>query len=171
MGATKTQVMNLLELRYDYQSARNVLVNWRKAAGIKDDSENLDDAQLRCLLAYLKNNESAAERVYAAIERLILTDNGEMPAENIAEAPAAEVVAEAPVAEAVAEAVADAPAFEENAWEAQVSEENADDAQVSEENADDAQAADENADDAQAADENADNRAAEGGKKKKNKKR
>ena len=37
MGASKTQVMNLLEMRFDYQSARNVLVNWRKAAGIKDD--------------------------------------------------------------------------------------------------------------------------------------
>lgn len=155
MGATKTQVMNLLELRYDYQSARNVLVNWRKAAGIKEDSENLDDAQLRCLLAYLKNNEAAAERVHAAIERLILTDNGDMPAENIVETPAAEVV-EAPVAEEIAEAPAEEAVVE---------------APVAEENADEAQASEENADEAQAADENADNRAAEGGKKKKNKKR
>ena len=35
MGATKTQITNLLEMRFDYQSARNVLNNWRKFAQIK----------------------------------------------------------------------------------------------------------------------------------------
>ncbi len=72
MGATKTQITNLLEMRYDYQSARNVLNNWRKFAQIKEDVDPMTDTHLVSLLEYLKANAPEACRVHAAVERLIL---------------------------------------------------------------------------------------------------
>ncbi len=72
MGATKTQITNLLEMRYDYQSARNVLNNWRKFAQIKEDVDPMTDTHLVSLLDYLKANAPEACRVHAAVERLIL---------------------------------------------------------------------------------------------------
>lgn len=107
MGASKTQIMNYLEMRFDYQSARNVMYNWRKTAGIKDELESLDDNHLKCLLSYLKANAADATRVHAAIERLILSD-----CDGCVEAPAVveEAVVEAPVVE---EAVVEAPVVEE----------------------------------------------------------
>ena len=162
MGASKTQVMNLLELRYDYQSARNVLVNWRKAAGIKEDVDSLDDVQLRCLLAYLKDNAAEAKRVHDAIERLILTDNGDAPAVEAAPAIEAVAVEEAPAIEAVA--VEEAPVIEAVA----VEEAPAIEAVATEEAP--ADAAEEAPADA-AEEAPADAAPAEGGKKKKNKKR
>lgn len=87
MGASKTQITNFLEMRYDYQSARNVLVNWRKAAKIKEDLDSFDDNQLRSLLDYLKENASEATRVHAAIERLILNQESQ-PVHEIHEEPA-----------------------------------------------------------------------------------
>lgn len=93
MGATKSHILNLLEMRFDFQSARNVLNNWRKFAQIKDDSDDLNDDKLKSLLAYLQNNAPDATRVMAAVERLILAndvepnapavENIEQPAENI----------------------------------------------------------------------------------------
>lgn len=98
MGATKSHILNLLEMRFDFQSARNVLNNWKKFAQIKDDADELNDDKLKSLLAYLQNNAPDATRVLAAIERLILAkdveepapvvENIEQPAENI------EIVAE-----------------------------------------------------------------------------
>ena len=72
MGAEKTRVLSYLEMRYDFVSARNVLNNWMKTAGIKDDADYLDDNALKSLLGYLKDNAADAARVHAAIERLIL---------------------------------------------------------------------------------------------------
>ena len=121
MGASKTQITNYLEMRFDYQSARNVLVNWRKSAKIKDDIDSFDDNQLRSLLDYLKENAADATRVHAAIERCILSHDApvshEPVVEPVVEEPAPEVhePEAAPVEEVVAESeVQDAPA-EENA--------------------------------------------------------
>ena len=75
MGATKTQITNLLEMRFDYQSARNVLNNWRKFAQIKEDPDPMTDVQLVSLLEYLKANAPDAARVHAAVERLILAQD------------------------------------------------------------------------------------------------
>ena len=71
MGAEKTRVLNYLEMRYDFVSARNVLNNWMKTADVKD-ADYLDDNALKSLLEYLKDNAADAARVHAAIERLIL---------------------------------------------------------------------------------------------------
>ncbi|MBO5754039.1 MAG: hypothetical protein J6S69_10210 [Proteobacteria bacterium] len=117
MGASKTQIMNYLEMRFDYQSARNVLNNWRRTVGIKDELESLDDCQLKCLLAYLKTNAADATRVHAAIERLILSDCEACCAsveETVVETPVEETVVETPVEETVVDApvedaVVDAP--------------------------------------------------------------
>jgi hypothetical protein len=106
MGASKTQIMNYLEMRFDYQSARNVLNNWRRTVGIKDELESLDDCQLKCLLAYLKTNAADATRVHAAIERLILSDCEACCApveETVVETPVEETVVETPVEETVVE--------------------------------------------------------------------
>lgn len=129
MGASKTQIMNYLEMRFDYQSARNVLNNWRRTVGIKDELESLDDCQLKCLLAYLKTNAADATRVHAAIERLILSDCEACCApveENIVETPVEETVVETPVEDAVVDApveetVVDAP-VEENIVETPIEE-------------------------------------------------
>jgi hypothetical protein len=107
MGASKTQIMNYLEMRFDYQSARNVLNNWRRTVGIKDELESLDDCQLKCLLAYLKTNAADATRVHAAIERLILSDCEACCApveETVVETPVEETVVETPVEETVVDA-------------------------------------------------------------------
>lgn len=78
MGANNTQIMNLLEMRFDYQSARNVLNNWRKLNGIKGEPEELDDAQLKSFLIYLKEEAPAAMRLQDSIERLILNKDAEI---------------------------------------------------------------------------------------------
>ena len=85
MGASKTQITNYLEMRFDYQSARNVLVNWRKSAKIKDDLDSFDDNHLRSLLDYLKENAADATRVHAAIERCILSQDAAEHHEPVAE--------------------------------------------------------------------------------------
>ena len=72
MGVSVTQLYNLLEMRFDYQSARNTFNNWRKLAKIKDEPASLDDAQLKSLLGYLKEHAPVATRVHAAVDRLIL---------------------------------------------------------------------------------------------------
>ena len=72
MGVSVTQLYNLLEMRFDYQSARNTFNNWRKLAKIKDAPASLDDAQLKSLLGYLKEYAPDATRVHAAVDRLIL---------------------------------------------------------------------------------------------------
>ena len=72
MGVSVTQLYNLLEMRFDYQSARNTFNNWRKLAKIKDEPASLDDAQLKSLLGYLKEYAPDATRVHAAVDRLIL---------------------------------------------------------------------------------------------------
>ena len=85
MGANKTQITNYLEMRFDYQSARNVLVNWRKSAKIKEDLDSFDDNQLRSLLDYLKENAADATRVHAAIERCILSQDAPVSQEPACE--------------------------------------------------------------------------------------
>ena len=72
MGVSVPQLYNLLEMRFDYQSARNTFNNWRKLAKIKDEPASLDDAQLKSLLGYLKEYAPDATRVHAAVDRLIL---------------------------------------------------------------------------------------------------
>lgn len=87
MGATKTQITNLLEMRFDYQSARNVFNNWRRFAQIKEDPDPISDVQLVSLLEYLKANAPDATRVHAAVERLILTRDASMPCDHAAVEP------------------------------------------------------------------------------------
>ena len=72
MGVSVTQLYNLLEMRFDYQSARNTFNNWRKLAKIKDEPASLDDAQLKSLPGYLKEYAPDATRVHAAVDHLIL---------------------------------------------------------------------------------------------------
>ena len=72
MSANKLRITNILELRFDYVSARNVLANWRKLNGIKDEVEEFGDAELSSLLKYLKAEAPDAGRVIAAVEGLIL---------------------------------------------------------------------------------------------------
>ena len=129
MSANKSKVLNILEMRYDYQSSRNVLNNWRKAANIRNDSETLNDEDLKSLLAYLKENAADAARVHSAIERMILSEKVE------------EI--KAPVVEEVKE---DAPVVEEVKEDAPVAEEVKEDAPA----ADDAKADDAKAEDAPA---------------------
>ncbi len=112
MSASQTHIMNLLEMRFDYQSARNVFANWCKSSSIKSEPVSLDDAQLKSLLAYLTTNAPEAKRVHGAIERLILNTKDDAPV--AVDAPAA--VDDAPAAvDAAPAAVDDAPAASEDA--------------------------------------------------------
>ena len=90
MGVSVTQLYNLLEMRFDYQSARNTFNNWRKLAKIKDEPASLDDAQLKSLLGYLKEYAPDATRVHAAVDRLILARD-EAQIETAQPAPATEI--------------------------------------------------------------------------------
>ncbi len=117
MSADKNRVINYLELRFDYLSARNVLNNWRKVNNIKDEIESFDDAQLRSLVVYLQSQSVDAARTIAGLEKLILSDNvNETPAyvaaseaiEPVVDAPAQE----APVVEDANPVVEDAPVEE-----------------------------------------------------------
>ena len=127
MGVSKTHITNLLEMRFDYLSARNVINNWRKIAGIKDDIDDFDDNSLKSLLAYLKDDAPDAKRVHDAIERLIINKDAqeEVKAAEVRyeEAPVEEHHEEAPVEEYHEEAPAeeyhdDAPAEEAPAEDA-----------------------------------------------------
>ena len=138
MGVSKTHITNLLEMRFDFLSARNVLNNWRKSVGIKEDIDDFDDNSLKSLLAYLKENAPDAKRVQDAVERLIINKDAqeqvkaaevrvekhrekapveEAPVEEHHEEAPAEVVEEAPVEnaeEAPAENAEEAPAENSN---------------------------------------------------------
>ena len=103
MSADKHRITNILEMRYDYISARNVLANWRKLNGIKDEVENFGDAELSSLLQYLKTEAADAGRVISAVERLILQPVAEdKPAADAA------VIEAAVIEEAAVEAVEEA---------------------------------------------------------------
>ena len=103
MSADKHRITNILEMRYDYISARNVLSNWRKLNGIKDEVENFGDAELSSLLQYLKTEAADAGRVISAVERLILQPVAEdKPAADAA------VIEAAVIEEAAVEAVEEA---------------------------------------------------------------
>lgn len=164
MGANKTRVLNMMEMRYDYVSARNVFNNWRKEVGLKEDADFLDDNALKSLLEYLKNHAAEAGRVHAAIERLILA--GDEPQD-----------APAPVENVELQMTEEAPHFEENHVEnAPVEEPHFEDAPIEEPHFEDAPAdenggedihAEENVEEESPADENHNDN---GGKKKKKKK-
>ncbi len=121
MSIDKIRITNLLELRYDYMSARNVLNNWQKQSGIKEDLNDFSDAQIRSLVIYLKNNAPEASRTIGGLERLILNADNEPVVE------AAPVVEEAVVEAAPAEdvAVEDAPAEEAAVEDAPMADDNA----------------------------------------------
>ena len=169
MSANKLRITNILELRFDYVSARNVLANWRKLNGIKDDVEEFGDAELSSLLKYLKDEAPDAGRVIAAVEGLILNpvvdDTPAVVAAAAVEEAAAPVEA-APAEEWHEDAPAEAAPAEE--WhedapaEAAPAEEWHEDAPVEEAPAEEAPV-----EDAAPAEEAAQ---AEGGKKKKKKK-
>lgn len=166
MSADKSRVLNFLEIRFDYLSARNVLSNWRKVNGIKDEIDSFDDAQLRSLLDFLKSEFADAGRTIAGIEHLILN-----PDVNDRPAVAAASEAVEPAFEEPAPAYEEpAPAYEEPAPVeiAYVEEAPAEDGAVEEAPVEDAPAEDAPAEDAPAED----NASHEGGnkKKKKNKK-
>ncbi len=78
MGAKvmRTQILNLLESRFDYQSARNVLSNWRKGKGIKDDIAEWNAADVHDLAAYL---ESSAENSGELADKIRRLTNGAEP--------------------------------------------------------------------------------------------
>lgn len=141
MSADKTKVLNILEMRYDYQSSRNVLSNWRKAAGIRDDSDTLNDEALKSLLAYLKENAADAVRVHAAVERMILSDNKEdapvVEDAKVEVVPVVDEVIDAPVVEEVVEEVKAEDAVVEDVV---VEDTAADDASADENKAEDAPA-------------------------------
>ncbi|OIP44700.1 MAG: hypothetical protein AUK47_00550 [Deltaproteobacteria bacterium CG2_30_63_29] len=66
----KADVINTLEKRFDYQSARNVFSNWRKSAGFKDDPAELDGSNLSGLADFIEglgdNTASLAGSLRAA---------------------------------------------------------------------------------------------------------
>ncbi len=64
---TKTHVLNLLEMRFDYQSARNVLTNWRKGAGMKEDPAELGAVEVSALADYIESNNEGASGVATAV--------------------------------------------------------------------------------------------------------
>ena len=103
MGVSKTHITNLLEMRFDFLSARNVLNNWRKSAGIKEDIDDFDDNSLKSLLAYLKENAPDAKRVQDAVERLIINKDAQEQVQaaevHVEEAPVEEHHEEAPIEE------------------------------------------------------------------------
>ena len=115
MSADKHRITNILEMRYDYISARNVLSNWRKLNGIKDEVETFGDAELSSLLQYLKTEAPDAGRVISAVERLILH-----PVQEDKPSADAAVIEAAVIEEAAVEAVEEAAveAVEEAAVEA-----------------------------------------------------
>ena len=159
MSADKQKVFNILEMRFDYQSSRNVFYNWRKTAGIREECDTLNDEDLKSLLSYLKENAAGADRVYAAIERLILaTDNAPVEEAHVEEA--APVVEETHFEEA-------APVVEEAPAEVAYTEEApAEDAYTEEAPAEDAAS-----EEAPAEEAKSDDNQSEGGKKKKKSRR
>ena len=159
MSADKQKVFNILEMRFDYQSSRNVFYNWRKTAGIREECDTLNDEDLKSLLSYLKENAAGADRVYAAIERLILaTDNAPVEEAHVVEA--APVVEETHFEEA-------APVVEEAPAEVAYTEEApAEDAYTEEAPAEDAAS-----EEAPAEEAKSDDNQSEGGKKKKKSRR
>ena len=163
MGVSKTHITNLLEMRFDFLSARNVLNNWRKSAGIKEDIDDFDDNNLKSLLAYLKENAPDAKRVQDAVERLIINKDAQEKVQA-AEAHVEEHREEAPAEEHHEDVPVEEVPVEEHHEEAPVEEAPVEEAPSEEapaENAEEAPA--ENAEEAPA--ENKDN----GGKKKKKK--
>ncbi len=98
MGVSRTHITNLLEMRFDFLSARNVLNNWRKSAGIKEDIDEFEDNNLKSLLAYLKENAPDAKRVLDAIDRLIINKDAQEQVQ-VAEARVEEHHEDAPVEE------------------------------------------------------------------------
>ena len=66
---TKTHVLNLLEMRFDYQSARNVLTNWRKSAGIKEDPAEFGAVEVGALADYVEAHNEGASDVAGAVRR------------------------------------------------------------------------------------------------------
>jgi len=164
MSADKQKVFNILEMRFDYQSSRNVFYNWRKTAGIREECDTLNDEDLKSLLSYLKENAAGADRVYAAIERLILaTDNAPVEEAHVEEA--TPVVEEAHVEEA-APVVEDATVEEAPAEVAYTEEAPAEDAYTEEAPAEDAAS-----EEAPAEEAKSDDNQSEGGKKKKKSRR
>lgn len=131
MGVSVTQLYNLLEMRFDYQSARNTFNNWRKLAKIKDEPASLDDAQLKSLLGYLKEYAPDATRVHAAVDRLILARD-EAQIETAQPEPEPEIAQPEPATDdssAQAQSQDDAPA--QDAEESVTDEQNAQDSEES----------------------------------------
>ena len=131
MGVSVTQLYNLLEMRFDYQSARNTFNNWRKLAKIKDEPASLDDAQLKSLLGYLKEYAPDATRVHAAVDRLILARD-EAQIETAQPEPVTEIAQPEPATDdssAQAQSQDDAPA--QDAEESVTDEQNAQDSEES----------------------------------------
>ncbi len=68
---TKTHVLNLLEMRFDYQSARNVVTNWRKGAGLKGDPADYGMGELSALADYIEANNEGASSVATAVRKAV----------------------------------------------------------------------------------------------------
>lgn len=98
-GRTRKEVVSILEARFDYQSARSILVDALKLAGV-ESKDSFDDAELTALAGALAQLATATEGV---AERLAAAPEPEPPA---AKAPAPEPP---PAAEEPAESAADAP--------------------------------------------------------------
>lgn len=102
---SKTDVLNRLEMRFDYQSARNVLNNWRKSTGSREDGD-LEVTDVAALADYLEEEHENVADVAAALRRVT---GGAKPAASSAPAPEAAPAAKAEPAAAAASA---APAEE-----------------------------------------------------------
>ncbi len=72
MGTTQQHILNLLETKFDYQSARNVLTNWQKAHTIKSLPTELDDEMLAQLVSYLKTEHAEHTALIGKVEALVL---------------------------------------------------------------------------------------------------
>ena len=76
MAATvsKDDVLNRLEIRYDYQSSRNVLNNWRKAVGLKEEAPSFSVDDVNSLADYLEALAEDTNEVADSIRRLVVVE-------------------------------------------------------------------------------------------------
>lgn len=79
---SKTDVLNRLEMRFDYQSARNVLNNWRKSTGSREDGD-LEVTDVAALADYLEEEHENVADVAARASRSKLRPAFVVPSRHV----------------------------------------------------------------------------------------
>ena len=96
MAASKTLIVNALESRYDYYSARNVMKDALRIAGL-EDQDNYSDAEVA---AFIEALAEVGDRVEGVLSRLQAHSGGAKAQPAAKATPAAEKAQAAPAAEA-----------------------------------------------------------------------